>query len=193
MEDIGLLYYGNLYVEEVARLEMRNFEPPNRVAAGWSIRVRARPGWHGGQTVFTPPPLSDTIGRWIKQREAPRLGSVTFRIRDAVDALLGLEGEQVARHGRQVVRLASSLALERGDVANGMRLRDRSLVCLRGAFAAHQRRRPIQMLQAGQPQLPEGFGESVDEARALFEDVPFWATAGKRLGGTRCSRRGISQ
>jgi hypothetical protein len=49
----------------------------------------------------------------------------------------------MARYGRQVVRIASSLALARGDVTNGMRLRDRSLVCLRGAFAAHQRRRPI--------------------------------------------------
>ncbi len=140
---VELLYYGNLFVEEVAKLEVRHFEPPNRIAAGWSIWVRARPGWRGGQTVFAPPPLSDTVGRWIKQREAPRQGYVTFRIRDSVDTLLGLDGERVSRHARQVLRLAASLALERGDVENGMRLRDRSLVCLRGAFAAHQHRRAI--------------------------------------------------
>jgi len=29
------------------------------------------------------------------------------------------------------------------------------------------------MLQADRPQLPEGFGESVDGARALFEEVQF--------------------
>jgi hypothetical protein len=181
-----LLYYGNLYVEEIAKLEVRNFEPPNRVSAGWSICVQARPVWRGGQMVFTPPPLSDTLDRWIKQREASRAGYVTFRIRDSVDTLLGLEGEQVARNGRQVLRMASSLALERGDVANGMRLRDRSLVCLRGSFAAHQHRRPIDHdaieLTGRAMEFGLNFQERLPPRWDWCNAVHLWSEPGAKMG-----------
>jgi len=138
-----LLYYGNLRAEEVACLEMRHFEPPSRVAPGWSIFVPKRTGARGGQWVYAAPPLSETVGRWMRQREQRRDGYVTFRIRGSPATLLELESEQVTGHGRQVLRLAASLALDRGDVQLGMRLRDRSLPCLRGAFAEHQRHREV--------------------------------------------------
>jgi hypothetical protein len=137
---IEMLYYGNMNVEEVAKLEKRNFEPPNRMAPGWAISLTNRPGWRGGHTVFSPPPLSQTVARWMRQRETPRDGYVMYRIRDSVDTLLELDGERVGRHARQALRLAASLALDSGDVGNGMRLRSRSVVNLRGAFAAHQRK-----------------------------------------------------
>lgn len=68
---------------------------------------------------------------------------MTFRIRGSPDRLLELDSGQVARHGRQVIRMAASLALEHGDVQVGMRLRDRSMVSLRGAFEAHERQREV--------------------------------------------------
>lgn len=140
---VELLYYGDLRAEEIAALEVRHFNPPNRSAPGWSIYVRGRQGWRGGQRVFAAPPLSETVGLWMQQRERPAAGYVTFRIRGCADALLGLHAEQVARQGRQVLRLAASLALEGGDIENGMRLRGHSVVRLRGAFAAHQRKQPV--------------------------------------------------
>jgi hypothetical protein len=140
---IELMYYGNLLAEEVTRLELRNFEPPSRAAPCWSISVPKRAAWRGGLWVCTAPPLSDTVGRWMAQREQPREGYMTFRIRGSPDRLLELDSGQVARHGRQVIHMAASLALEHGDVQVGMRLRDRSMVSLRGAFEAHERQREV--------------------------------------------------
>lgn len=140
---LELLYYGNLHVEEVANLEIRHFDPPNRLTPGWAIKVPERPAWRGGQVIFAPPPLSDTIGRWMKQREMPRDGFLTFRIRDQPDLLLELNGQQIANQARQVLRLAASLALDSGDLQNGLPLRERSVLSLRGAFEEHQRTRPV--------------------------------------------------
>jgi hypothetical protein len=44
----------------------------------------------------------------------------------------------------------------------------------------------ILMLQADRPQLLKGFGESVDCARALFDEVQFESIAIQRGGGTPC-------
>src|SRR6516225_4188840 len=140
---VELLYYGDLYVEEVAGLELRDCEPPNRFAPGWSIRVPSRSMEGGGRTVFAPPPLSDTLQRWVSKLEMPRNGYVTLRIRACTQSLLDADGPTLARKARQVLRLAAGLALERSDVPNGLRLRDRTLTSFRGAFEAHQRPRPV--------------------------------------------------
>jgi hypothetical protein len=128
----------DLYVEEVVALTVRDFEPPTRFAPGWSFWVHGRPAWRGGGMVSAAPPLSDTIGRWMKRHEPPRKDHVTFRIRDRATSLTDISGEGAAERARQVLRMASSLALRRGAVQEGMRLRDRTLVTLRGAFSAHR-------------------------------------------------------
>ena len=166
---VELLYYGNLFVEEVAKLEVRDCEAPNRFAPGWSIRVPSRSWSRGGNKVFAPPPLSDTLGRWIGQHEAPRQGYVTLRIRDSTQTLFDADGMTVSYKARQVLRLAASLALEHGDVANGLSLRDRSLISLRGAFAAHQLRKPVDRGAIELTGHPFKFGMDVAERR-----LPVW-------------------
>jgi hypothetical protein len=139
---VELLYYGNLNCEEVARLELCDFEAPSRTAPGWMVRVRGRSWARGGPLVLAPPPLGETIARWMALHEVPRKGFVTLRIRTANDLMLGPEAPRAALLGRQVLRLAASLALSAADFASGMRLRDQPLTNLRSAFALHQLRSP---------------------------------------------------
>lgn len=134
---VEMLYYGELHVEEVAALTLRDFEPPSGLAPGWSFWVQGRPAWRGGGMVCAAPPLSDTIGRWFKRHEPQRKDHLTFRIRDRPTPLVDVEGGKAAALARQVLRMASGLALRRGAVQLGLQLRERTLVSLRGAFSAH--------------------------------------------------------
>ncbi|MDG0854783.1 hypothetical protein [Roseateles puraquae] len=135
---VELLYYGNLRAEEIATLSPGDLEPPNRQVADWSIRLHQRLSSRVGEVVVCPPPLSDTVRRWMRQRETPSQGHVVFRIREASATLIGLSGDRISALGRQVLKMAAALAAERGDIETAERLRSRSLVHLRGAFDVHR-------------------------------------------------------
>lgn len=135
---VELLYYGKLRAEEVAALSPGDLEPPNRQVPGWSIRLHQRLSSRVGDVVLCPPPLSDTVSRWMRQREIPCKGHVVFRIRGASASLIGLPGDRVSARGREVLQMAAALAAERGDIETAGRLGRRSLVHLRGAFDQHR-------------------------------------------------------
>ncbi|QPF73979.1 hypothetical protein G8A07_14350 [Roseateles sp. DAIF2] len=140
---VELLYYGNLYTEEVARLTIQDLEPPNRMASDWSAHIDKRVVWRGGETLICPPPLSDTISRWVRRLESPRTEYVVPRSCNSPETLLALDANSASRYGRRVVQMAASLAMERGDTKSAMRLRERSLMALRNAFDAHRSGREI--------------------------------------------------
>jgi hypothetical protein len=131
---VELLFFGNLYAEEICNLRFVDLEPASPSMQCWSIWVRDRPIWRGGATVYCPPPLSRTLDRWIGQTEVDRRGHVVFRIRGSPEPMLKLSHTKISSQARNVLGEAAALAEEGGDSESALSLSQRSVVDLRGAF-----------------------------------------------------------
>jgi hypothetical protein len=135
---VELLYYGNYFITDLAELTKRDVEPPNRVVPCWTVHLRG-PGWRHDEVFFTPPPLSDTIARWMSAGNSGPYGFLQFQYNPRVTQFLDIGPDRMRAQVTQVLHHASRRALERGDEAVGLRLRDRGVTSFRGAFKLHQR------------------------------------------------------
>lgn len=135
---VELLYYGNYFITDLAKLTKGAVEPPNRIVPCWTVHLRG-PGWRHDEVFFTPPPLSDTIARWMSAGDTGPSGFLQFRYNPRVRQFLDMPADRMRAQVTQVLHHASRQALERGNEAVGLRLRDRGVTSFRGAFRLHQR------------------------------------------------------
>jgi hypothetical protein len=135
---VELLYYGNYFITDLAKLSKGDVEPPNRVVPCWTVHLRG-PGWRHDEVFFTPPPLSDTIARWMSAGTSGPYGFLQFQYNPRVTQFLDIGPDRMRAQVTQVLHHASRRALEHGNEAVGLRLRDRGVTSFRGAFRLHQR------------------------------------------------------
>lgn len=135
---VELLYYGNYFITDLAKLSKGDVEPPNRVVPCWTVHLRGA-SWRHDEVFFTPPPLSDTIARRMSAGTPGPFGFLQFRYNPRVTQFLDISPDRMRVQVAQVLRHASRQALERGDETVGLGLRDRGVTSFRGAFRRHQR------------------------------------------------------
>lgn len=140
---VELLYYGDCFASDLAKLTRADFAAPDRWRSRWRLlngkHLALRDVLRNHRDGLLPKPLSQTLTAWFAALEPARPGHITIRLRPLPEPLFAMTAPQIAAKAKQVLRHASRLSLEAGRVELGMQLRERSLLAFRGAYGTHQR------------------------------------------------------
>jgi len=124
---VGLLYYGELRLNELSSLSTSDLVPPRPDDQRWHLMRHDRNG-----ELYSIEPLPDVLYEALKRITGGRVG-----IRVPKAPVLWLGPQDVAKVVKRVFDAAAALAERSGDVPNAEGLRSRTAMSLRHARASH--------------------------------------------------------